>query len=249
MNKSFIFILLLSLVAQANPLQAQQGVWSIGIEGGPGISLIYGSGSVYSHSDPALSGVAGIFGEYGFKGNFSAKLALHYERISTFTDNHSALLPSGGRLKYNLDYISLPVLVKWNTGRRFCFFVNAGPCVSFLLQESLWYLPDNGSRQKVANETSAYHTINLAVTAGTGISFPVWKRILLSLEVRDNFGVLNIRSATSDFEQKSYFSAGQTKGYTNSALLMAGACYRFGSGKGQGLPCTPNDPDFQYPNK
>jgi hypothetical protein len=247
MNKSFIFIFLLFLVAQADPLQAQQGVWSIGIEGGPGLSLIYGSGSVYSHSKPALSGVAGIFGEYGFLRNFSAKLALQYERISTFTDNNLALLQPGGRLKYNLDYISLPMLVKWNTGRRIRFFVNAGPCLSLLLRESLWYLPDNGSKEKVANETNAYHVINLAVTAGAGISFPVWKRILLSLEVRDNLGILNIRSGTSEFERNNYFPVPSAKGYTNSTLLMAGACYRFGGSKG--LPCTPNDPDFQYLHK
>ena len=246
-NKSFIFILLVFLVAQAKPLQAQKGVWSIGIEGGPGLSLIYGSESVYSHPEPALSGVAGIFGEYGFLPKFSAKLALQYERISTFTDNHSALLASGGRLKYNLDYISMPVLVKWHTRGRISFFVNAGPSLSLLLQESLWYLPDNGSKEKVANETNAYHVINLAVTAGAGISFPVWKRILLSLEVRDNLGILNIRSGSSEFEQNSNFSAGSAKGYTNSTLLMAGVSYRFGGSKG--LPCTPNDPDFQYLHK
>lgn len=247
MNKSFIVILLLFLVAQADLLQAQQGAWCIGIEGGPGLSLIHGSESVYSHSDPALSGTAGIFCEYGFAPHFSAKLCLLYERISTFTDNQSALLPSGGRLKYNLDYFSLPVLVKWNTGNRIRVFVNAGPCLSLLLRESLWYLPDNGSKEKVANETSAYHAVNLLVTAGVGIMFPVWKRILLSLELRDNLGILNIRSGSPEFEQNSYFPAPSAKGYTNNTLLMAGVCYRFGGSKG--LPCTPDDPGFQYLRK
>jgi len=78
---------------------AQKGVWCIGLEGGPGLSLIYGSNSVYSHSQLSLSGAAGIFGEYGFAPGFSAKLALQYERISTSIDNHSALLPTGGRLR------------------------------------------------------------------------------------------------------------------------------------------------------
>lgn len=247
MNKPLIVIFFLLLVAAPDPLHAQQGVWSIGIEGGPGISLIYGSGSVYSHSDPAFSGAVGIFGEYGVVRNFSAKLALHYERISTFTDNHASTLPSGGRLKYNLDYISLPVLVKWNTGGRIRFFVNAGPCLSLLLNESVWYLPDNGSKEKVANETEAFHAVNLAVTAGAGIMFQVWKRILLSLEVRDNLGILNIRSGTSKFEKNNYSPPPSAKGYTNSTLLMAGVCYRFGRNKG--LPCTPNDPDFQYIRK
>ncbi len=247
MYGQLIVFLLLLLVAPAGTLLAQQGAWSIGIEGGPGLSLIYGSENVYNQSDPALSGAAGVTGEYGFAGRFSAKMALHYERVSALTDNPSALLPPAGRLKYNLDYLSLPVLVKWSTGGRIRYFVNAGPCVSMLLQESLWYLPDNGSKEKVADETGAYYRFNLAVTAGAGIAVAVGKRFLVSLEIRDNFGVLNIRSAASDFEDKSAMAVEQPTGHTNSTLLLAGISYRFGSSKG--LPCTPNDPGFQYIRK
>jgi hypothetical protein len=247
MNRHFIVFLFLLLVAPAGILLAQQGAWSIGIEGGPGLSLIYGSESVYNQSAPALSGAVGINGEYGFAGRFSAKVALHYERVSTLTNNPSALLPPAGQLKYNLDYLSLPVLVKWSTGGKVRFFVNAGPCVSLLLQESLWYLPDSGSKEKVADETGAYNRFNLAVTAGAGIAIPVGNRILISLEVRDNFGVLNIRSAASDFEYNSAMAVDPPTGHTNSTLLLAGISYRFGSNKG--LPCTPNDPGFQYIRK
>ncbi|MCX6265959.1 MAG: porin family protein [Bacteroidetes bacterium] len=247
MNRCIVVYLLLLLTAPASPLLAQRGVWSAGLEGGPGLSLIYGSESVYSHSAPVLSGAAGIFGEYGFAPAFSAKLALHYERISTLVDNHSALLLSGGKLRYNLDCLSLPVLVKWSSGGRIRFFANAGPCVSLLLQESLWYLPENGSKEKVANETGAYHPVNLAITAGIGMAVPIGKKLLVSLELRDNYGLLNIRSGQSDFERNSYFLTATSKGYTNSTLLLAGICYRFGGNKG--LPCTPNDPDFQYLRK
>lgn len=247
MNRHLIVFLLLLLIAPASKLLAQQGSWTIGVEGGPGLSFIFGSDSVYSTSKPVLSGAAGVFGEYRFSGRFSAKVALHYERVSTRTDNQSGLLPSGGQLKYNLNYLSLPVLVKWSTGGRIRFFVNAGPCVSLLLQESLWYLPEGGSREKVADETAAYYRFNLAVTAGVGIAVPVGKRFLVSLEVRDNFGVLNIRSSASDFERNSALAVEQPTGQTNSTLLLAGISYRFGSNKG--LPCTPNDPEFQYLRK
>ncbi len=66
MNRYLIAFLLLLLAAPAGSLLAQKGDWSIGIEGGPGLSLIYGSENVYGNSDPALSGAAGITGEYGF---------------------------------------------------------------------------------------------------------------------------------------------------------------------------------------
>ena len=244
MSRYLIFHCILLLVFPAIVLQAQQATWSAGIEGGPGLSLIYGSDNVYGHSKPAFSGAAGISGEYGFAPRFSAKAGLHYERISTITDNPSPLLSPGGQLKYNLDYLSLPLLVKWTTGRKLLFFVNAGPCVSLLLQQTLWYLPESGSKQKVANETEAYHRVNLAVTAGAGIALPVGKRFLVSLELRDNFGVLNIRSAASSFEHTSAMAVEPPKGHTNSTLLLAGIAYRFGGSKG--LPCTPNDPGFQY---
>ncbi len=247
MNRLIVVYLLFLLTAPACPLLAQRGVWSAGLEGGPGFSLIYGSESVYSHSSPVLSGAAGLFGEYGFAPAFSAKVALHYERISTITDNLSALLPQGGKLRYNLDYLSLPVLVKWSSGSRIRFFANAGPCFSPLLQESLWYQPENGGKEKVPDETGSYLRVNLAVTAGIGMAGPLGKKLLVSLELRDNCGVLNIHSGASDFECNSYFLTAAPTGYTNSTLLPAGVCYRFGGNKG--MSCTSNDPGFQYPNK
>ncbi len=247
MNTRMIVCFCLLLAAPAGSLFAQKGSWGAGIEGGPGLSFIYGSQSIYSQSKFSLAGTTGIFGEYGFAGNFSVKLALHYERISTRTDNYSAMLPPSGMLQYNLDYLSLPVLVKWSIGSRIRFFVNAGPCLSLLLQESLWHLPENGNKAKVANETDAYLPVNLAVTAGCGIAIPVGKSFLVTLEVRDNLGVINIRSSVSDFERNSYFSGAEIKGYTNSTLLLAGVCYRFGGSKG--LSCPSNDPEFQYIRK
>jgi hypothetical protein len=100
---------------------------------------------------------------------------------------------------------------------------------------------------KVAEETDAYLPINLAVTAGCGMSIPVWKSLFVTLEVRNNLGVINIRSSVSDFEHDSYFPGAEMKGYTNSTLLLVGVCYRFGGSKG--LSCSPNDPDFQYIRK
>ncbi len=247
MNKHFRVFLLLLLLVTTGTVLAQRGTWSTGIEGGPGLSLIYGSENVYGHPGPAVSGTAGITGEYGFAGPFSAKVALHYEWVSTLTDNPSALLPPAGRLKYQLDYLSLPVLVKWSTAGKIRFFVNAGPCVSLLLRESLWYLPDSGTKEKVADETGAYHRVNLAVTAGVGIALPLGRRFLVSLELRDNYGVLNIRSAASAFEYNSAMAAEQPTGHTNSTLLLAGISYRFVGSKG--LPCTPNDSGYQYPLK
>jgi hypothetical protein len=158
------------------------------------------------------------------------------------------MLPPGGIQQFNLDYLSVPLLVKWSTGRKFRFFINAGACVSLLLQQSLWYLPESGDKWKVANETGSYSPIDLALVAGTGVVIPVGKKLKVSVEVRDNFGLLNIRTSMSEFEQDSYFSAGEMKGYTNSTLLMVGVAYRIGGGD-QGLPCSPGDPDFQYIRK
>jgi len=247
MKKRMIVWLCLFLAVPAGSLVAQTGSWTAGIEGGPGLSLIYGSRAFYSQSELTLAVAAGIFGEYEFARNFSVKPALHYERISTRAANYSDQLPPGGKLQYNLDCLSLPVLVKWSFGNRIRFFVNAGPCLSLLLHESLWHLPDKGSKTKVAEEKDAYHPLNLAVTAGCGIAVPVGKRLLVSLEVRDNLGVTDIRSSLSGFEQKSHFTGTRIYGYTNSTLLLAGVCYRFGGSKG--LPCTPDDPGFQYLRK
>jgi hypothetical protein len=244
MNKfTGILVFLLHLLIAGN-IFAQRGVWTAGIEGGPGVSFLYGSGSVYNNFTPSLAGVAGIFGEYGFAGRFSAKAALHYERISSRIENKSSQLDTGGMQQFNLDYVSLPLLVKWTFGRRIQFFINAGPNISYLLKQSTWYNPESGGKVLVANETQYYQSVHVAATAGIGAFLPFAKRFLLSMEIRDNFGLLNIRSGVSDFERKSYSPEPAAVGYTNSTLLMIGIAYRFG--RTQGLPCTPGDPDFQY---
>jgi hypothetical protein len=244
MNKVTVLAVFLLQIFSGGILFAQQGVWSAGIEGGPGISFIYGSGSVYNNFTPSLAGVAGFFGEYGFADRFSAKAALHYERISSRIENKSSQLDTGGMQQFNLDFVSLPLLVKWTFGRRIQFFVNAGPNISYMFKESTWYLPESGGKTIVANETQYYQSVQIAATAGIGASLPFAKRFLLSLEIRDNFGLLNIRSGVSDFERKSYSPEPAAVGYTNSTLLLLGISYRFG--RNQGLPCTPGDPDFQY---
>ncbi len=79
------------------------------------------------------------------------------------------------------------------------------------------------------------------------MAIPVGKNLLVTLEARNNLGMINIRSSASDFEQNSYFSGAELKGYTNSTLLLAGVCYRFGGSRG--MPCSPNDSEFQYIKK
>lgn len=244
MKKRNVLILCMLHLLPGAVIFAQRGSWSAGVEGGPGLSFIYGSGSVYNNFTPSFAGVAGIFGEYGFADRFSAKAALHYERISSRIENKSSQLDTGGMQQFNLDCVSLPLLIKWTFGRRIQFFVNAGPNISYLLKESTWYLPESGEKTMIADETPYYQSLQLAAAAGVGATLPFAKRFLLSLEIRDNVGLLNIRTSVSDFEQKSYSPEPVAIGYTNSTLLLIGVAYRFGGNKG--LPCSPGDPDFQY---
>jgi hypothetical protein len=248
MNKMTFILCWLMTAGLTCSLYAQKGIWEAGVEGGPGLSIIYAKNSIYNHSTLSFGGVGGLFCEYGFAGNFSVKAALQYERKGTRIANKSVLLPPGGTQQFNLDYLSVPLLVKWSFGGKIRLFVNAGPCVSLLLQQSLWYVPESGNKSKVANETKSYYPIDLAVVLGAGVTIPVGSKLKVSVEVRDNLGLVNIRTSISDFERDSYFPGGEVKGYTNSTLLLVGVAYRIGGGN-KGLPCTPNDPDFQYIRK
>ena len=63
MIKTMILFVCLLLAAPAGPLFARKDSWLAGIEGGPGLSLIYGNQSIYSQSEFSLAGAAGIFGD------------------------------------------------------------------------------------------------------------------------------------------------------------------------------------------
>jgi hypothetical protein len=184
---------------------------------------------MYSNSKFSIGGISGVFYQYNFNKIFSLKTAISYERKGSRLESKSDQLPSGDFI-YNFDYLSLPVLFKVSSGQKIKFFANAGPCFSYLLNQSLYLKPKTGKTYKLSNETNSYKSYDLGILFGLGMSVPIQNRFLISIEIRDNLGLISLRDNYNQLDAFGYFEtdAGQKfKAYANSASLIIGFAYRF----------------------
>jgi hypothetical protein len=224
------FLLSLILLGNTGILSGQSKPYEIGIEGGPGPSIIYSGSGVYQDSRFSIGGLMNVYFQYHINKTFALKYGMGYERKGTRVESNSYQLSPGGMLVYKLDYLDVPILVKVYAGRNIKFFVNAGPCFSFLLNPSLFYKPPDEGAYKLANEMNCYNAIDIGLIVGIGLSIPIEKKFLLSFELRNNLGFVNIRKRLSDYEFGNHDIADTFKGYTNSTVFVFGFGYRFGKG-------------------
>jgi len=223
------FLISLMILGNAGFLNGQSNTNDIGIEGGPSLSIIYAKTGMYSHSRFSVGGVSGVFYQYNFNKIFSLKTAISYERKGCRLESKSDQVPAGD-LIYNFDYLSLPLLFKVSAGQKIKFFANAGPCFSYLLNQSMYLKPKTGKTYKLGNDPNSYKSYDLGILFGIGMSVPIQDRFLISVEIRDNTGLMSIRDNYNQPDAFGYFEtdAGQKfKAYANSASLIIGFAYRF----------------------
>ena len=206
-----------------NGRQAQQKIFTIGAEGGISIaSLSFEDKNINDAYESRTGYAAGVALQYNFKKVFSLRTGAVFERKGTkteltFTDT-SANIIGTGELKINLGYLSIPLLLRATFGNKINFFVQGGPYWAALLT----------ARQELETEAPnitvepdikyAYESSEFGVSGGIGAAALFNEMILLSVEVRNNLGITDIRHAS--YEVK-----------TRSLLFLAGVALTFGSRK------------------
>ncbi len=223
------FFVSLIILGTGGFLHGQSKTNDIGIEGGPGLSIIHAKTGMYSHSRFSMGGLSGIFYQYNFNKIFSLKTAITYERKGTRLENKSDQIPAGD-LIYHFDYLSLPLLFKVSAGQKIKFFADAGPCFSYLLNQSMYSKSKNGKTYKLGNNPNTYKSYDLGILLGIGMSVPVSDRFLISIEIRENYGLISIRDDYNQPDAFGYFESDvsqKMKSYTNSTSFIIGFAYRF----------------------
>lgn len=235
MKNHIYFLISLMILGTTGILNGQSKTNDIGIEGGPGLSIIHAKTGMYSHSGFLMGGISGVFYQYNFNKIFSIRIASNYERKGSRLESKSDQFPPGDFI-YHFDYLSLPLLFKVSLGNKIKVYANTGPCFSYLMNQSLYFNPKNGKTYKLDGETTNFKSYDLSVLFGLGMSIPVWDRFLLSFEIRDNLGLVSIRD-NYEYEQLDTFGYNETdvgqkyKAYTNSTSLIIGFAYRFSNSR------------------
>jgi hypothetical protein len=200
---------------------AQDSKFELGVQGGPSITSIrYLNGERKAFkSAAAFSG--GFFFQYNLNKTFSLRIDPSYEQKgykikNDFTDSQGNVTGEG-KVRGNFDYITLPLLLRASVGNKVKYFVNAGPYMGLLLyQNNIVQKPLFEGAKRTFSNTNAYKTTDIGITAGIGLTIPIKDKFALSLEIRNNLGLMNIGKSSTENDK------------TNSTNLLIGFAYKFG---------------------
>ena len=205
---------------------AQSSKLSIGFEGGAGIRMLTGSSFVREFYDPSAGGGGGLAIQYQFSEYMSMRTGVMVERKGgagdlLLTDEFGSAI-GNGRVALNFDYVSLPVLARFSTGKSKRFFANVGPSFGYLAQAIGRISGTNTPSDGNTDILQSYNRFDVDALAGFGLEFDMGKRAVSSIEWRNSIGLWNtsIQSSTQQLPQR-----------VNSALLLVGVRFALGGGK------------------
>ncbi|MBA3681717.1 MAG: PorT family protein [Bacteroidetes bacterium] len=216
-------LILLALIFCFQNTTAQQHKFEVGVEGGAGITSMWGNALVTKYNDPMIGFAYGATFQYNFPKIFSIKTNLFYERKGCVTRG-TFLEPSGFTSgifisRSNFDYLTMPVLLRANFGKKLKFFINTGPYFGYLIRQTYSFKGVNFPKT-TSDNTTYFKNLDVGLTMGAGISIPLTKELVLSWEVRNNLGLYNI-------SKWPVYNNGTLNTYSNNFLL--GIAYKLGA--------------------
>jgi len=204
-----------TLILTSSNLFAQTFKWEFGLEGGAGIRTLRIDPKYPSLETKAgVSYTGGIAGQYNINDVWSVKLGASYE-IKGSDLERTDILTKG---KINIDYVSIPLLLKAKFGKKIKFFVNAGPYIGVYLSSKTKLDAYSGNPEIEIDNDSSTKKTDFGISAGFGVEIPVGQNGAFTIEVRDNLGLKNISESKET-------NAPEIK--LNTANFMIGYVFKF----------------------
>jgi len=147
-------------------------------------------------NDYAIDYLVGLSFEAPLSDNLSLLANLNYERKSftntIYIENGDPFDPvvGGGNVdtRLTLQYLTLPVNLKYYIGQSKGFYINGGVYAGYFLGGIL-----KADGNKVDdNSDGLFKKVDFGVNLGIGMRFPIDEKNDLNIELRDNLGLANI---------------------------------------------------------
>ncbi len=200
---------------------AQESKIKFGVQAGLNYSRFRGY-EAFTDESPGFAYLFGASFQYKIKENLSLKADLNYERKAQNSEGQIEIMdtPTPQGYVYNfkatayLNYIMLPVMLKYNFSNDKSFYVNGGPFLGYLLKSgatSKSNMP--GTIDGDTEDTKYKKSIDYGISAGIGKEFKLKGSHQIYVEIRENLGLANIAKSglVDDYAIK-----------TNSLNLIAG---------------------------
>jgi hypothetical protein len=223
MKKIISFCVLLALTFQFTNSYGQQNKFAIGIEAGANLGHFYGNPILKKYGESTVREYRGISLQYNINRTFSLHTGLAYEQkghhAKLQTINYNGMPTATIISNFTYSYLTVPAMVRATFGKRFRYFVNLGPYAGYALKQiSKTEYPQAYTIE--TDDSKSMKQTDFGISAGSGIAFPVDSKLDLSLEIRNNLGLVNI-SKVQVVENESI--------KTNTLNLLIGLSYKIGN--------------------
>lgn len=191
--KNLKLFILLAFISSYT-LSFGQSKLEIGFEIGAGIPTLRGSGFFENNRLITLGYSGGVSLQYNLSESFALKTGLNFERkgskqklmLLCISDESS----KGATSKFNLNYITVPVLSRFSGGEKVKYFVDAGMFVGYLLNAQV--ITEYFNKTETSNSTKYRKKGDFGTSIGIGALVPIKDKIRLSIELKNNHGFINI---------------------------------------------------------
>ncbi len=166
------------------PSFAQSHLYEIGSEGGPSLVSLRG----YPFNNKKTIGYSGgIFFQKNISKIVSFRTGAYYEQKGSSYE----IIPyifQGNHIQGNtkIDYLTIPFLCRATFGEKLKYFVDAGLYYGFLLKQN------ETSTSQINLNSIKFRNYDFGILGGVGILYSIKQKFALSLEVRNNRGLVNI---------------------------------------------------------
>lgn len=125
-----------------------------------------------------------------FLGNINYERKTFKNTITTinFEDFDPIINSSKVKVKLRLEYITIPLNLKYYIDTQKKFYVNGGPFVGFFLNSNTKAEGKNTGE----DGNDLFKTLDFGANLGIGTSFKITEKNSLNLEIRHNYGLTNI---------------------------------------------------------
>ncbi len=173
----------------------QMKKFEIGIQGGPNLTDLRGNGIIEEQNDVAFRFSAGLTFQYNLPRLISFETSIAFERKGV-TANFPITNITGeviGNVTYNthFDYIVVPLLARISWGGNFKFFMVLGPYFGYLTSQTNVVEPFGSYPRTVSDNTENIKRFDWGITDGLGVDLLIKNMMVVSLEIRSNFGLYN----------------------------------------------------------
>lgn len=229
MHKQILKYILITILIGITNLQAQNAKLDFGYLGGPSMTNLVSNSYPKDYYEPRLAFSTGFQVQWNIINHLSLASGIFYESKGingkNFVTNINNTVTVDKEEKYKLNYLVVPVLCRGMFGRNVRFYIEGGPYIGMLLSGSYRFTDNLYKFDTILDIKKEYKPLDLGITAGWGVEFPILSRLGASITLRNNIGLSNV------YSPQETTSTPVEKERTYSTNLLIGVHYKITNDK------------------